>query len=78
MKRAKYLVVWQNNATGEKGASYTSWLDLERSNPDMEWSSSTGCVIWFPLMVANHGKTWTTLIIFEELALLNKKVNLLC
>lgn len=36
MKRAKYLVVWQNNATGEKGASYTSWLDLERSNPDME------------------------------------------
>jgi len=36
MGRAKYLVTWNNRATGEKGAFYTSWFDAEKFNPDLE------------------------------------------
>ena len=36
MARAKYLVTWQDVATGESGAFYTSWFDSEKYNPDLQ------------------------------------------
>ena len=68
MARAKYLVTWQDVATGESGAFYTSWFDSDKYNPDLQMVKLTACVIWCHSM-AKHGKTLR--MTHFELVLLN-------
>lgn len=58
MARAKYLVIWNNQSSGESGAFYASWLDYEQihiNDPFMQYTivdrirdmvSFDGGIVW--------------------------------